>query len=98
MLGNNVLGVLDIQQNSSYSLGPQDVDLMEFIAGQIAIALRNAWQFELTQEKIEAQEKINTIVGKITSTTSFNQALQVAAEELIQNTNSCSVKIKFNIS
>ena len=48
-IGDTVMGVLDVQQNRVDSLGQQDVDLLESIASQVAIALQNAQLFSEAQ-------------------------------------------------
>jgi len=49
LAGDQVLGVLDVQNNVSNSLTGQDTDLILSIASQVAIALLNIRQYEQTQ-------------------------------------------------
>ncbi|GAB4580859.1 MAG: hypothetical protein Fur0022_36030 [Anaerolineales bacterium] len=57
--GEQVLGVIDIQQNMVNGLRQEDVDLIQSIANQLAVALLNAQYFEqLVAEKLtEARQK-----------------------------------------
>jgi GAF domain-containing protein len=84
MLGDRVLGVLDVQQNIKDGLSEEDSDLIQSIAYQVATALRNAQVFSETQQKAERETLINEIGRKIQNTASVEQALQVAARELGQ--------------
>ncbi|MCA9937155.1 MAG: GAF domain-containing protein [Anaerolineales bacterium] len=81
-LGERVLGVLDVQHNVINGLGIQDTDLLESIASQAAIALQNAGTLREAQQRAEQEATLNTIVQKIQSTTSINDALQVTVREL----------------
>lgn len=45
IFGEQVLGVLDIQHNVSGGLQPEDADLFQAIANQLAVALRNTRRF-----------------------------------------------------
>lgn len=45
LVGNQTVGVLDVQHNVVGSLGEQDADLLGSIANQVAIALQNARQY-----------------------------------------------------
>jgi putative methionine-R-sulfoxide reductase with GAF domain len=42
IVGDRVIGVLDVQENTVAALTPEDVELLEIISGQVAVALRNA--------------------------------------------------------
>lgn len=49
-IGDQVLGVLDVQHNISSGLSQDDVDSLQSIANQVAIALQNIHQYEETQQ------------------------------------------------
>jgi PAS domain S-box-containing protein len=42
VLGAKVLGVLDVQDNVKNDINPEDITLLESLAGQVAISLQNA--------------------------------------------------------
>jgi PAS domain-containing protein len=48
-LGDQVLGVLDVQHDITDGLGQEDVDALQSIANQVAVALQNVRQYEETQ-------------------------------------------------
>ena len=57
-VGDEVLGVLDVQQNVVDGLNEQDVKLLQAIASQVAIALQNANQYTRTQSALsQVQEQ-----------------------------------------
>jgi PAS domain S-box-containing protein len=53
MAGEKVLGVLDVQNNVTGSLGQQDAILIRSIADQVAIAIQNVRQYEALQHTTE---------------------------------------------
>jgi GAF domain-containing protein len=83
-LGEKVLGVLDVQQNVQDGLSEEDAVLLQSIAYQVAVAVRNAQVFSETQQQVERETLINEIGRKIQNTASVEHALQVAARELGQ--------------
>ncbi|MCE9645940.1 MAG: GAF domain-containing protein [Chloroflexi bacterium] len=81
-IGNQVLGVLDVQHNITGGLTQDDADLLQSLANQVAIALQNATSFTAAQERAEHESMISSISQSIQSTTTIEAALQTAAREL----------------
>lgn len=82
ILGDELLGVLDVQHDTVGGLGTEDVDLLTTIANQAAVGLQNARLYAAAQQDVEREVLLNTISQRIQSTTSVEQALQVAVREL----------------
>ena len=80
--GDQVLGVLDAQDSEIGGLDPEDSQLLQTIAGQLAVALRNARLLAQIQQEAEQAALINAINRKITQTTDIDGALRVAVTEL----------------
>jgi putative methionine-R-sulfoxide reductase with GAF domain len=81
-VGNQVLGVLDVQHNLVNGLTSEDVTLLESLAGQVAISLRNARSYEQSRSQAEMESLVNVIGQKIQRTTSVEDTLQTAIREL----------------
>ncbi|MCB8965671.1 MAG: GAF domain-containing protein [Ardenticatenaceae bacterium] len=79
---NTVLGVLDVQHNITHGLSDEDVRLLQAIASQVAIAVRNARLYEQAQQQAEQQTTINEISQRIRKATDVESVLQIAAHEL----------------
>jgi GAF domain-containing protein len=80
--GKHVLGVLDVQQNVVNGLGEEDVDILQSLAGQVAISLQNARAFDESRAKAELESLVNTIGQKIQKTDSVEDTLQIAIREI----------------
>jgi nitrate/nitrite-specific signal transduction histidine kinase len=98
ILGDQVLGALDVQQKEIGGLDQQDADLLLAVANQVAIALRNARQFAETQQNIAHQTQMNAIIQQIQNTTSVESALQVAAREIGRALNAQRTKTQLGLS
>jgi nitrate/nitrite-specific signal transduction histidine kinase len=80
--GDQVLGVLDVQQNIVHGISPADVNLLQSIANQIALAVRKARVDTPDRHQAEREALIASINQKIRETTTAEDALQVAVREL----------------
>lgn len=95
-LGNRVLGVLDVQENSVNGLDEEDVNLLQSLASQVAISLQNARILEESRSKSELESMVNLIGQKIQRTTSIEETLQTAIRELGTAIGASSVKAKIS--
>lgn len=80
--GKQVLGVLDVQQNTVNGLGEEDVTLLQSLAGQVAISLQNARSFEQSKAQAELESLVNAIGQKIQRATTIDDTLQTAIREI----------------
>jgi GAF domain-containing protein len=82
--GDEVLGVLDVQHNVVNGLQQEDGDLLQSIANQVAIAVRNAQAYTQAQQQAYREKRINRINEKIQSAATIEDVLQITARELGQ--------------
>jgi GAF domain-containing protein len=82
MLADELLGVLDVQDSRVGGISPEAVPLLESIAGQVAVALRNAQRLAQFEAQAAREAQLMHIVQAIQETTSIEQAMEVAVAEL----------------
>ena len=63
-VGNRVLGVLDVQHNVTEGLGEEDMDSLQSIANQVAVALQNARAFTQAEQQRRQNELILGAAGE----------------------------------
>lgn len=95
-IGNQVLGVLDVQHYIIDGLNQDDVDLLQALANQTAIALQNARSYTAAQHRAEHETLISSIGHNIQNTTTIEGALQAAARELGRALGSAETRVMLN--
>lgn len=60
VVGERVLGALDVQSTKAGAFGPQEIDTLQGMANQVAIALENARLFENAQKSLQEMETIQS--------------------------------------
>jgi putative methionine-R-sulfoxide reductase with GAF domain len=81
-LGAQTVGVLDVQQNVAGGLEQADIDLLQSIANQVAIAVQNARTYTEVRRQAEREALIARIGAQIQSATRVDEALKVAVREV----------------
>jgi putative methionine-R-sulfoxide reductase with GAF domain len=81
-IGGQVFGVLDIQHNVTNGLQEKDIELVQSLANQVAVALQNARLYTQAQLQAERETLLNNISQRIQRATTIEATLQIAAEEL----------------
>ncbi len=92
-IADQVLGVLDVQHNKTDALKQEDIDLLQSLANQIAIALMNARSYTDVQQRADRETRITSIGQKIQGTTTVEGALPVAARELGRTLNLNEIRV-----
>lgn len=82
LIGNQVLGVLDVQSDRVNAFSEEDASIQTTLASQVAIALQNARSFEQAQRQARRETALNTISQQIQGATTVDAVLQIAAREL----------------
>ena len=81
-VGNTLIGVLDVQQNQVNGLDESDIELLESVARQVALAFRNAQTYEDVRAQADQAAIINQINQKIETASTIEGVLDIAAREL----------------
>ncbi|MBN8654793.1 MAG: GAF domain-containing protein [Anaerolineae bacterium] len=95
LLGEKLLGVLDMQDDVAGDIFPEDIEYLTAISNQTAIALQNARSLTQVQKKAEREALIASIGQKIQQEASVENAMKVAIREVGRALGtSTSVKLK----
>jgi len=82
IIGDQILGVLDVQSDSLNGFSEEDANIYTTLASQVSTALQNARSFVRAQQQADREATLNLISQKIQGATTVEAALQVAAREL----------------
>jgi len=95
--GDEVVGVLDVQHNVRGDLTQEDANLLQTIANQIAIALRNARSLEQARRQAEREAMVNMIGQRIQSAGNVEDAMQIAVRELGRALKAQQTRVRLNV-
>ena len=96
-IGENVLGVLDVQEDEIDGLTETDLELLTTIANQVAVGLQNARAYREAQQSADREALIGNINQQIQNTTTVEDALKVAVRELGRALGS-DTRVKLNVT
>jgi GAF domain-containing protein/HAMP domain-containing protein len=84
ILRGETIGVINIEESRKEKKDwqPEEIQAVQSVASQVALALENARLFEQTVRRAERDRKVLEITGKIRSTTNPQEMVQIAIEEL----------------
>lgn len=82
MVGDEVLGVLDVQHNVVAGISNLDADLLQSIASQVGVAMRNARLFEQADQRANREAIVNQIGQEIQFAPDIESVLQIAARQI----------------
>lgn len=81
-VSDRILGVLDVQSTIPYSFSPGDINTLQTLADQLAIAVNNTELFTETQEHLSQQRLLHHITTSAASGTTLEEALASAVKGL----------------
>jgi GAF domain-containing protein/HAMP domain-containing protein len=82
IVGDELLGVLDVQEDSVDGFTEEDANIKMTLASQVATALQNAQAYTRAQKQAELESMVNLIGQRIQRTTTIEDTLQTAIREL----------------
>lgn len=85
IFGQEVLGILDIQSDRSDAFGEDDRSLLEALAGNVAIALRNATLFRAEAWRRQVADGMREVAGLLSADADLDQVLDAILIELRRN-------------
>ena len=74
-IGDRILGVLDVQSTNPFSFNPNDLNTLQILADQLAIAVNNTELFAETQEHLSQHRLLHHITTSAASGTTLEESL-----------------------
>ena len=81
-IGDQILGVLDVQSTIPFSFSPYDLNTLQILADQVAIAVSNTELFAETQEHLSQHRLLHHITTSAASGTTLEESLASAVKGL----------------
>lgn len=81
-IGERIIGALDVQSREPEAFTPADVDVLQILADQIAVAVENGRLFTRQQRIVELEQIVSSVTTKIYKSLTLDSILENAAVEL----------------
>jgi GAF domain-containing protein len=82
LVAGQVIGVLDIHSPKSNAFGENEINILQTLSGQVAVAVQNARLFAQVSQRAERERKVVEITSRIRATNDISTILQTAVGEL----------------
>ena len=82
IVGERVLGVLDVQADVIDRFTDEDVRIQTMLAAQVAVALQNARSYEQTQTRARHEQILRQITARVRGSTNPDAIVRAAVREL----------------
>ncbi|HEX2981740.1 MAG TPA: GAF domain-containing protein, partial [Anaerolineaceae bacterium] len=80
--GERVIGVIDVQSSEVNAFQPDDIQILQILADQIAVALVNADMYVETQENVTKHRFLHQITSAASGATRLEEALSISVQGL----------------
>jgi GAF domain-containing protein len=81
-IGERILGALDVQSSILYTFGSEEINSLQMLADQLAIALNNSELFAETQEHLSQHRLLHHITTSAASGSTLDEALSSTVQGL----------------
>ncbi len=81
-IGERIIGALNVQSDRLFAFTPDDIEVLQILADQLAVAVTNAQLFEETQEHLAKHRLVHHVTTVSASSTSIEDALSSAVQGL----------------
>ena len=81
-IGDRVIGALDVQSRAPEAFTQADVDTLQILADQIAVAIENGRLFARQQRIVQMEQIVSSLTAKIYKSLTLDSVLENAAVEL----------------
>ena len=79
LTAREVFGVLNVESETVDAFGPNDIRLLDTLAGQLGVALENAQLFDTEQRRVRQLGQVNNLSVAITAQLDSSENLRIAA-------------------
>lgn len=81
-VGDRVLGALDVQSTRPFAFRPDDIEILQVLADQLAVAVSNAELFGRAQESLAQHRLMHHVTTVAAASASLDEALSSAVQGL----------------